>query len=145
MKYFIATSGPVLHNPRTPLTTRNPLPPKLVPYPYDHRHHQRNGTPLNPVSTTLIPRTFCLKSPLPRSSTAHQRRTQLFTVRKIFLNKEFLSTEKMRLPRKWVHQDDSNDTPQPMWVEPCLNLYCGLRLAWIILIHSKGFGMAQPI
>ena len=66
------------------------------------------------------------------------------TVRKIFLNKEFLSTQKMRLPRKRVHQDDSNDTPQPMWVEPCQNLYCGLRLAWIILIHSKGFGRAQP-
>ena len=66
------------------------------------------------------------------------------TVRKIFLNKEFLSTQKMRLPQKWVHQDDSNDTPQPMWVEPCQNLYCGLRLAWIILIYGKGFGRAQP-
>ena len=32
-----------------------------------------------------------------------------------------------------------------MWVEPCQNRYCGLRLAWIILIHSKGFGWAQPI
>ena len=51
----------------------------------------------------------------------------------------------MRLPWKRVHQDDSNDTPQPMWVELCQNLYCGLRLAWIILIHRKGFGRAQPI
>ena len=66
------------------------------------------------------------------------------TLRKIFPNEEFLSTQKMRLPQKRVHQDDSNDTPQPMWVEPCQNLYCGLRLAWIILIHSKGFGRAQP-
>ena len=66
------------------------------------------------------------------------------TVRKIFLNNEFLSTQKMRLPQKRVHQDHSNDTPQPMWVEPCQNLYCGLRLAWIILIQSKGFGRAQP-
>ena len=66
------------------------------------------------------------------------------TLRKIFLNKEFLSTQKMRLPQKRVHQDDSNDTPQPMLVEPCQNLYCGLGLFRLILIHSKGFGRAQP-
>ena len=66
------------------------------------------------------------------------------TMRKIVLNIEFLPTQKMRLPQKWVHQDDSNDTPQPMWVESCQNLHCGLRLAWIILIHSKGFDRAQP-
>ena len=59
-----------------------------------------------------------------------------FTVRKIFRNKEFLSTPKLRLPWKRVHQDDSNDTPQPMWVEPCQNLYCGLGLSRLILIHS---------
>ena len=32
------------------------------------------------------------------------------TVRNFFLNKELLSTQKMRLPQKRAHQDDSNDT-----------------------------------
>ena len=63
------------------------------------------------------------------------------TMRKIVLNIEFLPTQKMRLPQKWVH----HDTLQPMWVEPFQNLYWGSGLAWIILIHSKGFGRAQPI
>ena len=80
-----------------------------------------------------------------KSINKKHKRGSPFTVRKIFLNKEFLSTQKMRLPRKRAHQDDSNDTLQPMWVEPYQNLYCGLGLAWVILIHSKGFGRAQPI
>ena len=67
------------------------------------------------------------------------------TVRKFFRNEELLSTSKMRLPQKRDLQDDSNDTPQPIWVEPCQNLYWGLGLAWIILILSKCFGRAQAL
>ena len=66
-------------------------------------------------------------------------------MRKIFPNEELLSTLKMRLPQKRALQDDSNDTPQPIGVEPYQNLYWGLRLDWIILIPSKDFGRAQPI
>ena len=39
-------------------------------------------------------------------------RPGLHTVRKIFLNKEFLSRWEMRLPQKWALHDDSNDTQQ---------------------------------
>ena len=43
-------------------------------------------------------------------------------VRKIFPNEKLLSTSKIRLPRKRSLQDGSNDTPQPIWIEPCQNL-----------------------
>ena len=48
---------------------------------------------------------------------SHYTIVYVVTVR-IFLNKEFLSTQKKTLPQKRAHQDDSKDTPQPMWVEP---------------------------
>ena len=50
------------------------------------------------------------------------------TMRKNVLNIEFLPTQKMRLPQKWVH----HDTLHPMWVEPFQNLYWGSGLAWIM-------------
>ena len=64
------------------------------------------------------------------------RQPRNFTERKIFRNALLLSTLKMRLPQKRALRDDSNDTPQPMWVEPGQNLYSGLGLACIILILS---------
>ena len=57
----------------------------------------------------------------------HITRVQkLAMIAKIFRYEELLSTLKMRLPQKRAHQDDSNDTLQPIWVEPCQNIYCGL-------------------
>ena len=41
-----------------------------------------------------------------------------------------------------AHRDHSNDTTQ--FTKPCQNLYQGLGLSRLILIHSKGFGRAQP-
>ena len=50
----------------------------------------------------------------------HITRVQkLAMIAKNFRYKELLSTLKMWLPQKRAHQDDSNDTPQPIWLEPC--------------------------
>ena len=64
------------------------------------------------------------------------------TARKIFRNHQVQSFQKVELAQKRALKDDSNDTPQPIWVEPCQNLYWGLGLSRLILIPSKGFGRA---
>ena len=84
----------------------------------------RDGQRCNVVgvaSKELLP---CIKWALllkhPNIGGATQARTSLpwflrpglHTVRKIFLNKEFLSIWEMRLPQKWALHDDSNDTQQ---------------------------------
>ena len=58
-------------------------------------------------------------------------------VRENFRIEELLSTSNMRLPQKRALQDDLNDTPQPLWVEPCQNLYWELGFALIVLIPTK--------
>ena len=58
------------------------------------------------------------------------------TVRKIFLNNEFLSTQKMRLPQKRVHQDHSNDTPQYEFHVGACWLPFNVALGLSCLIHS---------
>ena len=56
---------------------------------------------------------------------------------------EITNFSQPELPWKRANLDDSNDTPEPIWVEPCQNLYCGLGLSRLILILSEGFGRAQ--
>ena len=41
----------------------------------------------------------------------------MLKVRKFFVKKEFLSTQKMTLPQKQAHGDESNDQANEVWIQ----------------------------